>query len=131
MPTLIVFNLTEPYRTDADMHPMLQLIQQEPTGQLLLAVTVSAVLVAPWVEEMAFRVIMQRSLLRIVSPSLSILLTAAAFCIIHPSWQDAVGLLPLAIVLGVTYHRTGSYLAVVLIHMLFNAVNILSMMVEP
>ena len=37
----------------------------------------------------------------------------------------------LAIVLGVTYHRTGSYLAVVLIHMLFNAVNILTMMAEP
>ncbi len=131
LPTLIVFNLTEPYRTDADMHPMLQLIEQDPSGQLLLAVTISAVLVVPWVEEMAFRVIMQRSLLRIFSPSLSILLTAAAFCSIHPSWQDAVGLLPLAIVLGVTYHRTGSYLAVVLIHMLFNAVNILSMMVEP
>ena len=93
--------------------------------------TISAVLVAPWAEEMAFRVIMQRSLLRIFSPSLSILLTAVAFCAIHPSWQDAVALLPLAIVLGVTYHRTGSYLAVVLIHMLFNAVNILSMMAEP
>ena len=131
LPTAIVFNLTEPYRTDADMHPLLQLIEQDPSGQLLMAVTVSAVLVAPWAEEMAFRVIMQRSLLGIFSPSRSILLTAVAFCAIHPSWQDAVGLLPLAIVLGVTYHRTGSYLAVVLIHMLFNAVNILSMMAEP
>jgi len=131
LPTAIVFNLTEPYRTDADMHPLLQLIEQDPSGQLLLAVTISAVLVAPWAEEMAFRVIMQRSLLRIFSPSLSILLTAVAFCAIHPSWQDAVALLPLAIVLGVTYHRTGSYLAVVLIHMLFNAVNILTMMAEP
>ena len=131
LPTAIVFNLPEPYRTDADMHPLLQLIEQDPSGQLLLAVTISAVLVAPWAEEMAFRVIMQRSLLGIFSPSRSILLTAVAFCAIHPSWQDAVGLLPLAIVLGVTYHRTGSYLAVVLIHMLFNAVNILSMMAEP
>ena len=131
LPTAIVFILTEPYRTDADMHPLLQLIGQDPSGQLLMAVTVSAVLVAPWTEEMAFRVIMQRSLLRNCSPSLSILLTAFAFCAIHPSWQDAVALLPLAIVLGVTYHRTGSYLAVVLIHMLFNAVNIVSMMAEP
>ena len=131
LPTAIVFNLTEPYRTDADMHPLLQLIGRDPSGQLLMAVTVSAVLVAPWTEEMAFRVIMQRSLLRTCSPSLSILLTAFAFCAIHPSWQDAVALLPLAIVLGVTYHRTGSYLAVVLIHMLFTAVNILSMMAEP
>ena len=109
---------------------ILQLIEQDPSGQLLLAVTISAVLVAPWAEEMAFRVIMQRSLLGIFSPSRSILLTAVAFCAIHPSWLDAVGLLPLAIVLGVTSHRTGSYLAVVLIHMLFNAYNIVAMVME-
>ena len=92
--------------------------------------TISAVMVAPWVEEMAFRVIMQRTFLRHFSPSTSILLTAVAFCAIHPSWQDAVGLFPLALVLGVIYHRTGSFLAVVLIHMLFNAHNILSMTME-
>ena len=40
LPTAIVFNLTEPYRTDADMHPLLQLIEQDPSGQLLLAVPI-------------------------------------------------------------------------------------------
>ena len=130
-PTLVVFTLTEPFRTDAELHPLLKLIGQDQTREVLLAVTISAVMVAPWVEEIAFRVIMQRGLLRHFSPSMSILLTAVAFCGIHGSWQDALGLFPLAIVLGVTYHRTGSFLAVVLIHMLFNAVNILSMMAEP
>lgn len=129
-PTLVVFTLTEPFRTDAELHPLLKLIGQDQTRGVLLAVTVSAVMVAPWVEEMAFRVIMQRAFLRHFSPSKSILLTAVLFCAIHPSWQDAVGLFPLAVVLGVTYHRTGSFLAVVLTHMLFNAHNILSMLME-
>ena len=129
-PTLIVFLLTEPLRSDADLHPLLQFIRQDQSRQVLLAVAVSAVLVAPWVEEMAFRVILQRALLRHYSPGVSILATAAAFCAVHGSWLDAVGLFPLAIVLGTTYHRTGSFLAVVLTHMLFNAYNIVSMVME-
>lgn len=129
-PTMIVFLLTEPFRTDADLHPLLQFIQQDQSRQVLLTVSVSAVLVAPWVEEMAFRVILQRALLRRYSPTVSILATATVFCVVHGSWLDAAGLFPLAIVLGTTYHRTGSFLAVVLIHMLFNAYNIVSMVME-
>ncbi|MFP6702399.1 MAG: CPBP family intramembrane glutamic endopeptidase [Planctomycetaceae bacterium] len=130
LPTLIVFQATLPFRPENLMHPLLKLIGEDKTGQVLITVTISAVLVAPWVEELMFRVILQRTLLNHLSPSCSILLTALAFCAIHPSWQDAVGLAPLALVLGVTYHRTGSFLAVVVIHMLFNAYNILSMMIE-
>jgi len=130
LPTLIVFQATLPFRPENLMHPLLKLIGEDKTGQVLITVTISAVLVAPWVEELMFRVILQRTLLNHLSPSFSILLTALAFCTIHPSWQDAVGLAPLALVLGVTYHRTGSFLAVVVIHMLFNAFNILSMMIE-
>ena len=130
LPTLIVFQATLPFRPENLMHPLLKLIGEDQTGQVLITVTISAVLVAPWVEELMFRVILQRTLLNHLSPSFSILLTALAFCAIHPSWQDAVGLAPLALVLGVTYHRTGSFLAVVVIHMLFNAYNILSMMIE-
>ncbi len=130
VPTLIVFQATLPFRPENLMHPLLKLIGEDKTGQVLITVTISAVLVAPWVEELMFRVILQRTLLKGGSPSFSILLTALAFCAIHPSWQDAVGLAPLALVLGVTYHRTGSFLAVVVIHMLFNAFNILSMMIE-
>ena len=130
LPTLIVFQATLPFRPEDLMHPLLKLISEDKTGQVLITVTISAVLVAPWVEELMFRVILQRTLLNHLSPSFSILLTALAFCAIHSSWQDAVGLAPLALVLGVTYHRTGSFLAVVVIHMLFNAYNILSMMIE-
>jgi len=129
-PTVVVYQLTMPFRTDANLHPLLKLISEDDTHRLLISVAFSAVMVAPWVEELLFRVIMQRTLLRHFSPSTSILLTAIAFCGIHASWQDAVGLAPLALVLGVTYHRTGSFLAVVLIHVLFNAFNILSMLME-
>ena len=129
-PTIVVFQLTLPFRTDDALHPLLKLISEDETRLVLMSVTFSAVMVAPWFEELMFRVIMQRTFLRRFSPSVSILLTAVAFCAIHPSWQDAVGLAPLALVLGVTYHRTDSFLAVVLIHMLFNAFNILSMLME-
>ena len=129
-PTLVVFQLTLPFRPDDILHPLLKLISEDETRLILISVTFSAVVVAPWFEELMFRVIMQRTFLKRFLPSVSILLTAAAFCAIHPSWQDAVGLAPLALVLGVTYHRTGSFLAVVLIHMLFNAFNILGMLME-
>jgi membrane protease YdiL (CAAX protease family) len=129
-PTFVVFQLTVPFRTDDILHSSLKLISEDETRLVLISVTFSAVLVAPWFEELLFRVILQRTFLQRFSPSVSILLTAVAFCTVHLPWQNAVGLAPLALVLGVTYHRTGSYLAVVLIHMLFNAFNILSMLME-
>jgi len=129
-PTLIVFQLTLPFRNDDMLHSSLKLISEDETHLVLISVTFSAVVVAPWIEELIFRVILQRTFMQRFSPSVSILLTAVAFCAMHPPWQNSVGLAPLALVLGVTYHRTGSYLAVVLIHMLFNAFNILSMLME-
>ena len=131
-PTFVVFKLTEPLRTDADLHPLLQLIEQDSTRHVLISIVCSAVLVAPFTEELLFRVVLQRSLLRYMPPRTAILTTAMAFCAIHigSSWLDPVCLLPLSLVLGVFYHRTGSFVAAVFIHLLFNAYNIISLLAE-
>lgn len=129
IPVAAILWATARLRQPDDTHPLLRLlaISSDPaTRQLIIG---SAVLLAPLVEELVFRVVIQRSLLRWMPPLVSIGVTAVAFATIHfnavhPNWPDVLALFPLAIILGVTYHHTGSYLSVVIIHLLFNATNI-------
>ena len=51
------------------------------------------------------------------------LVTAIIFAMLH-GWPDAVPLMPLALVLGAVFEKTRSYLSVVVLHVLFNATNI-------
>jgi len=124
LPTIIALWLTAPLRTVDDLHPLLKLIELDPDPITRITIIVSAVVLAPLVEELAFRVIVQRSLLRWCPPAAAIFLTALAFAMVHPNWPDRIALLPLALILGITYHRSGSYPAVVVTHLLFNATNI-------
>lgn len=124
LPTTMALFLTTPLRSAEDLHPLLKLLEIDPNPITRVAIIVSAVVLAPLVEELAFRVIVQRSLLRWCPPAAAIFLTALAFAMVHPTWPDRIALLPLALILGITYHRSGSYLAVVVTHLLFNATNV-------
>ena len=124
VPVAAVLWATAEFRNPEDTHPLLRLltVSSDPTTRQLIVV--SAVVLAPPFEELVFRVVIQRTLLRWMPPPVAIGITAVAFAAVHSSWLDILGLIPLAIVLGVTYHRTGSYLSIVIVHLLFNASNI-------
>ena len=77
-----------------------------------------------------YRVILQGTLQRHFSPTASILISASLFSAVH-GFPDAVGLFPLALILGFLYWRTGSYLTIVTTHAAFNAVTVILTLISP
>lgn len=85
----------------------------------------SLLLLAPWAEEMVFRVGMQDALRRShIGPLASIVMTAAAFALAHGlsrSWSLAFWVFWPALALGVLYQRSGRLAPCVLWHAVLNA----------
>jgi len=110
-------------------HRTLREIAAEPTfdAWMLLLIVVLTVLV-PWLEETVFRGAIQGCLRGLTtSPWPAIVVTALAFGLMHlniASLAAVPGLVVFGIALGVVYERTGTLLAPVLMHGLFNMVNI-------
>lgn len=95
----------------------------------LLLVFVSAVVMAPLIEELVFRGVMQTSLLHVFGMSrwAAMLYTATLFSLTHAwvvPWQNLITLFVLGLVFGYLYERTGSLLVPILTHAGFNAANI-------
>lgn len=118
-----------PYRTDQSEHPFLKMIHSGGARELVVWVFLSAVILAPMAEELIFRVVLQGGLQTVLSPPAVIWGVAVVFCGIHASSveriPDAIALFPLALILGVIYQRSSSYVAVVTMHLCFNLSNLL------
>jgi membrane protease YdiL (CAAX protease family) len=124
VPVLLVLFATRPFRTDDRQHPLLRLLKEEPSGEALVLAVLAAVIVAPLVEELLFRVVVQGALTQRMAPRSAILFTALLFAAVH-GFPDSLGLIPLAIVLGYIYYQRHSYLAAVTTHAAFNGVMLL------
>lgn len=113
------------WRAD-DPHPMLEMLKNSTNHwQTLPWIALEVIVLAPLVEELLFRVVLQGALEREIPAKWAIILTAAAFACIHQS-ADWLPLFPLALILGYVYYRRRSYVAVVVLHGLFNAVSLLA-----
>lgn len=107
-------------------HPMLELLKNSPNAwQVLPWIALEVVVLAPLVEELLFRVVLQGALEREIPAVWAIVLTAAAFACIHQT-ADWLPLFPLALIFGYVYYRRRSYLAVVVLHGLFNGISLLA-----
>lgn len=106
-------------------HPVLELLQiSMGDWQTFGWIVLQVVVLAPLLEELLFRVVLQGALSRDSSPAVAIGFSSAAFVCIHQP-VDWAPLFPLALTLGYVYYRRQSYLAVVVLHALFNALNLL------
>lgn len=106
-------------------HDLLRAMEALAPPWRVLAVF-SAVVLAPLSEEVFFRGILQ-SLLRKHTrrPWTAILISSAVFALVHFTVPTSVvPLFALAVVLGYNYERTGRLFAPLLIHGVFNALNI-------
>lgn len=119
-PMAATMALTAPLRSSDTQNPLLTLLANQPDPLMIALIIVIAAVIAPLSEELIFRVILQGSLTTVMPPKLAIPIVAVAFAAVH-GLVDGVALLPLALVLGILFHRTHSYLTVVVIHGLFNA----------
>jgi membrane protease YdiL (CAAX protease family) len=115
---LIVENLG--WRGTADKHPLLKLLDDSPGADVLGWLVLAAVVLAPLAEELLYRVLLQGWSQSQIAPAKAIVFSSIIFCLAHGT-ADVIPLVPLALILGYVYYRRRSYLAVVVLHALFNA----------
>ena len=130
LPVGFVLASTAARRSADELHPFLRLIAAEPGPTTIAWVAFAAVVLAPLLEELMYRVILQGSLERVAPPAVAIVGVALVFSAVHNP-IDVLPLVPLALILGYVYHRTRSYLAVVTAHALFNSTMLVLMLVTP
>lgn len=122
--SLLEYRKTAPDGTG--FHQLLGATQDNPQWDFVALVAFSAIIVAPIVEEVLYRVILQPSLIHGLGHRMGLIATAALFAGAHyqPNNPDPLALFPLALVLGWVYDRRQSLPAVLLLHGLFNGLNL-------
>ncbi|MCD4825700.1 MAG: CPBP family intramembrane metalloprotease [Phycisphaerae bacterium] len=100
-------------------HSMLTALHEMGVGGKTL-IAVSAIILAPLLEEFFFRGLLQSMLRRYVKPWPAILITSVLFAAVHHEPQNMPALFVLSVVLGYNYERTGRLFSPILIHVLFN-----------
>lgn len=105
---------------------------------LLTVALITIILVAPIVEEWLFRGFLQSFLRRHVGRKAAVLLTAISFALFHLSASQGLGNISLAIslfafscYLGFLYERQGSLLAPIGLHMAFNTISCVRILLLP
>lgn len=104
--------------------PTLQVLQMASTVPRRIFFAVSAVVLAPVVEEILFRGIAYKALRDRGRPGLALVVSSALFGLIHLSAMTFIPLTAFAVVLAMVYERTGSLLTPIAAHALFNAINL-------
>ena len=100
------------------------------SGLALVALAVLLVVGAPLVEELFFRGLVQRSLVRRLGPAPGIALSAVVFGATHFDLLGLLGLAVFGVVLGVLAHRTGRLGPSLVAHVVFNALAVAAFLVS-
>lgn len=121
------------WRSETGHHPFLKLLADPSDRMTVVWIAVSVIVAAPLAEELLFRVILQGWLTMCMPAKWAILVSSAIFAIVHigEGRPDFLPLFPLALILGYIYQLRNSYLAVVVVHALFNAMNLALALMAP
>ena len=103
-------------------HPFLEMLDAGISLWMLAMILVTAVFVAPVVEELQFRVVILGGIAQFGRPGIALAISSILFAFAH-GFPDSIALIPLALALGYAYLRRRSYLTVMMVHFLFNAFN--------
>lgn len=94
-------------------------------GRRLLVLAVLIVVGAPFVEELFFRGLLQRSLLRRLGPLPAVVISSTLFGLAHYEPLQLLALVAFGAVLGAMAHRTGRLGPGIMAHVAFNAVTVI------
>lgn len=107
---------------EPESHPFLEMMTTGVGVKVLALILMTAVILAPLVEELQFRVIVLGGLAQLGYPMLGLCISSILFAFAH-GFPDSLALVPLAVALGYTYLRRRSYITVMMVHFLFNGFN--------
>ncbi len=117
-------------------HETLETLVNDPSNPWVIALVAGAVIGAPIVEELIFRVFLQGALLKwLKSPWLSIIVTSILFASIHRlntvpvPWHSMPVLFAVGLTCGVAYERTRRVGVPIAMHMLFNMFNVMMVLI--
>jgi len=122
LPTTIARLVILGFLPEAPSHPFLEMLDNGVDWTVLTLIAVMAVVVAPLVEELLYRVTILGGIWQQHSLPAAWIVSSVLFGFAH-GFPDSIALLPLAFMIGYAYFRRRSYRTVVLIHFLFNAFN--------
>jgi len=110
-----------------EQHKELEVFADHPQLSLKLSVVLLAVLVAPAVEELIFRGLIQTMVVSYIQrPWWGIIIASGIFAAFHENWQHWPALFVLSMGIGYAYEKSGSLWQAFFIHALFNGSTILS-----
>jgi membrane protease YdiL (CAAX protease family) len=114
-----------------ERHKELTLLVEYPQWSLRFSIVLMAVFVAPLVEELLFRGLVQSALRSgLGRPWPAIFLASLMFAAVHQNPEHWPALFVLGVGMGYAYERSGSLLRPIFIHAMFNGLTILSQIVE-
>lgn len=122
LPTTALRLLIVALQPDAPSHPFLEMLEGDVDWSVMALIALMAVVVAPLVEELLYRVTILGGLWQHKTLPAAWLASSVLFGFAH-GFPDSIALLPLAFAIGYTYIRRRSYRTVVLVHFLFNGFN--------
>lgn len=123
LPVLILMTGTLLLRLPDERNALLRLLDADRSLATLAWVLLAAVVLAPLIEELLFRVILLGWLKTKTTSTHAIGISSLAFAFIHGP-LDGAALLPLALLLGSLYDRQQRFVSVVVAHGFFNLWNI-------
>jgi membrane protease YdiL (CAAX protease family) len=130
---VLLFRMVTGSDPDLIAHDTLQALHREPGNPAVWALVLGAVLLAPILEELAFRVFLQSAIMRIYRGGawLSIIVASLIFAGAHvgagigaDQWHAIITLFVLGVALGLAYEWTRRPMVPIVMHMIFNAFNI-------
>ncbi|MEO1999955.1 MAG: CPBP family intramembrane glutamic endopeptidase, partial [Planctomycetaceae bacterium] len=99
LPVFLTLWGTNRLRSEDTQHSYLKLITDAPDASVMVWIVLAAVVMAPLVEELIFRVVLQTALSEWIGTGQAICGVALLFAAIH-GWPDVLPLIPLALILG-------------------------------
>lgn len=106
-------------------HQELTFLEQYNSVSLKWSIVILAVILAPVVEELIFRGIMQSTIRSVINlPWLAIAFSSAAFAMSHANKEHWPSLFVLGGAMGYAYEKSGSLWQAIFVHALFNGVTI-------
>ncbi len=129
IPVVLVVSLVNQalWQGQGGSNPILPLALEGNDPVAIACFVFTASVAAPVFEEIMFRGFLLPSLTRYVPLGLAITLSGLTFAIAHLSLSEVIPLTTLGMIMGLVYTRSGSLLAPILLHSLWNGNTLLSL----